>query len=58
MTNTNQFYAGLTPLYHLIYPDWNKSIQYQARMLDSVIREIWGDASSVLDVSCASARKR
>jgi SAM-dependent methyltransferase len=52
MTNTNKFYAGLTPLYHLIYPDWNKSIQNQARMLDSVIREIWVDASSVLDVSC------
>ncbi len=52
MTNTNQFYARLAPLYHLIYPDWDKSIQYQARMLDTVIREIWGDASSVLDVSC------
>jgi 2-polyprenyl-3-methyl-5-hydroxy-6-metoxy-1,4-benzoquinol methylase len=53
MTNTNRFYAGLTPLYHLIYPDWDKSIQHQASMLDSVIREIWGDdASSVLDVSC------
>ncbi|MCP4117908.1 MAG: hypothetical protein GY737_21420 [Desulfobacteraceae bacterium] len=24
MTNTNQFYAGLAPLYHLIYPDWEK----------------------------------
>ncbi len=43
---------GLTPLYHLIYPNWDKSIQHQASMLDSVIREIWGDASSVLDVSC------
>jgi SAM-dependent methyltransferase len=53
MSNTNQFYAGLTPLYHLIYPDWDKSIHYQASMLDSVIREFWGDdALSVLDVSC------
>jgi SAM-dependent methyltransferase len=53
MTNINQFYAALTPLYHLIYPDWDKSIQHQADMLDAVIREIWGnDASSVLDVSC------
>jgi len=53
MTNTNQFYAGLTPFYHLIYPDWDKSIRYQAGMLDAVIREFWGDdALSVLDVSC------
>ena len=53
MTNTNQFYAGLTPLYHLIYPDWDKSIHIQGRMLETVIREIGDDdASSVLDVSC------
>ncbi len=52
MKDTNQFYAGLTPLYHLIYPDWNKSMQYQASILDSVICEIWCGASSVLDVSC------
>ena len=47
-----QFYAGLTPLYHLIHKDWNGSIVHQANKLDSVIREYWGDASSVLDVSC------
>jgi hypothetical protein len=52
MTNTNEFYAGLTPLYHLIYPDWGKSIKRQGEMLDSVIREMWGVASEVLDVSC------
>ena len=53
MTNINKFYSALAPLYHLIYPDWDKSIQYQASMLDSVIREFWGDAPlSVLDVSC------
>jgi len=22
ITNTEEFYAGLPPLYHLIYPDW------------------------------------
>ena len=52
MKETNQFYAGLTPLYHLIYPDWDESIQRQAGMLNSVIREIWGNALTVLDVSC------
>ncbi len=40
-------------MYHLIYPDWDKSIQYQGRMLETVIHEIVDDnASSVLDVSC------
>lgn len=52
MIDTNQFYAGLTPLYHLIYPDWELSIQRQADMLNSVIREFWGDVTTVLDVSC------
>jgi SAM-dependent methyltransferase len=52
MMNTNNFYASLTPLYHLIYPDWDKSIQRQAAMLNSVIRESCVDALTVLDVSC------
>ena len=47
------FYAGLAPFYHLIYPDWESSMARQASMLDSIIREFWGgSASSVLDVSC------
>jgi hypothetical protein len=40
MVNSNEFYAGLTPLYHLVYPDWGKSLKRQADMLDSVIHEI------------------
>jgi SAM-dependent methyltransferase len=53
ITNTDEFYAGLTPLYHLIYPDWDKGMEHQAAMLDGLIREIWGDdTSSILDVSC------
>lgn len=48
-----QFYAGLTPLYHLIYPDWEQSTQRQARDLDSLFRELWGEGvRSLLDVSC------
>ncbi len=48
-----QFYANFTPLYHLIYPNWDKSMERQASMLDSVIKEMWGEAvSTVLDVSC------
>jgi SAM-dependent methyltransferase len=53
MNETKKFYAGLTPLYHLIYPDWEQSIQQQARDLDSLIRELWGDGMRrLLDVSC------
>jgi SAM-dependent methyltransferase len=52
MENIKKFYAGLAPLYHLIYPDWNISIVRQGNMLDAVIRENWGDVSDILDVSC------
>ena len=48
-----KFYAEFTPLYHLIYPDWEKSIERQASMLHAIIAEYWGEeVSSVLDVSC------
>ena len=47
------FYARLTPFYHLIYPDWNKSIERQASMLDAIIRETWDDkVTTVLDTAC------
>jgi SAM-dependent methyltransferase len=52
VNETKTFYAGLTPFYHLIYPNWEASMQRQAGMLDSVIRELWGDISTILDVSC------
>ena len=53
MNNIEQFYAGLSPLYHLIYPDWEQSVRRQARDLDSLFREQWGDGlHRVLDVSC------
>ncbi len=52
-SDLKKFYTRLTPLYHLIYPDWERSIERQASMLDSIIRETWGDdISSILDVSC------
>jgi hypothetical protein len=31
----NKFYAILTPFYHIIYQDWDKSIQKQAFNLDA-----------------------
>ncbi|OGV43041.1 MAG: Tellurite resistance protein TehB [Lentisphaerae bacterium GWF2_49_21] len=49
----NQFYKGLTPYYHLIYQDWEKSIRKQAKDINSIIREKLGDGvHSILDVSC------
>lgn len=49
----SKFYAELTPFYHLIYPDWDKSIEHQASMLDTIIRKHWDeDVNTVLDVAC------
>ena len=49
----------MAPFYHLIYGDWEQSIERQAGMLDAVIRERWGGTppsgmpgASVLDVAC------
>ncbi len=53
MKSSQNFYAGLSPFYHLIYPNWEESISRQASHLDSVIRENWGsNVSSILDASC------
>jgi len=47
------FYDRLAPFYHLIYPDWEASIERQGRALDAVIRARLGDgAHAVLDVTC------
>ncbi len=52
MTSTKDFYDRLAGMYHLIYPDWDKSISEQAVALDRLIKANWPDADSVLDVSC------
>jgi SAM-dependent methyltransferase len=50
---TSQFYDQLTPFYHLIFADWDASIQRQAVYLDSVVRDYVGShVQTVLDVSC------
>ena len=52
-TTIDDFYDQLAPFYHLIYPDWEASIERQASALDSILREIWGDRPlAVLDVAC------
>lgn len=47
------FYDDLSPFYHLVFPDWEASIERQAAALRSIVKEVWGDAvNDVLDVAC------
>jgi SAM-dependent methyltransferase len=49
----SDFYDRLTALYHLIYPNWDESIERQAAQLAALIEARWGsEARSILDVSC------
>ena len=47
-----EFYDQLASLYHLIFVDWDESIERQATQLSSIIHERWPDAATTLDVSC------
>jgi SAM-dependent methyltransferase len=47
------FYDRLAPFYHLVYPDWEASVQRQAAALDGIIRDRWGnECRTILDVAC------
>src|SRR6266542_201436 len=47
------FYDQLAPFYHLIFPDWEASIQRQAAAVDAIVRQRWGEARlDILDVAC------
>jgi len=47
------FYDELAPYYHLIFNDWESSMNRQAGVLDGIIRSEWGDdVNSILDVAC------
>jgi SAM-dependent methyltransferase len=51
--SASEFYDKLAPFYHLIFEDWERSIERQGTALDSLIRSIAGPgARSVLDVAC------
>jgi SAM-dependent methyltransferase len=51
--STSVFYDELACYYHLIYADWQASIDRQAQALDSMIRSEAGpEAHTVLDGSC------
>ncbi len=49
----SDFYDRMAGLYHLIFQDWDESIERQAGQLTDIIRNRWGTgARSILDVSC------
>jgi SAM-dependent methyltransferase len=51
--NPADFYDRLSPFYHLIFADWEASIDRQAEALDDIIKEFWGDrVQTVLDAAC------
>jgi len=48
-----EFYDDLAPFYHLIFENWERSIERQAIALDSIVRSTApNNARSVLDVAC------
>jgi SAM-dependent methyltransferase len=49
----SDFYDQMASLYHLIFADWDQSIQRQAGQLNGIIQERWGTGvGTILDVSC------
>ena len=48
----SEFYDQLADLYHLIFPDWQASIDRQAAQLSAIIHDRWPAARTLLDVSC------
>ena len=48
----DEFYNALSPLYDLIYEDWNASIERQTSQLSKIIETEWPGNRRVLDVSC------
>ena len=51
--SASEFYDKLAPFYHLIFENWERSIERQGTALDSIIRSTARPgARSVLDVAC------
>ena len=47
------FYESLADYYHLIFEDWDRSIHWQAKVLDLLIsRELPGRPLKILDCAC------
>jgi len=48
----DEFYTSLSPFYHLIFADWDKSMERQGAQLSAIIKEQWPHAKTILDASC------
>jgi len=48
----SNFYDQLSPFYHVIFEDWNASVERQGSQLKSVIQSNWLQHQTILDVSC------
>src|SRR5262245_31587940 len=47
------FYDRMAQFYHLIFQDWDESIERQAGQLAGIVEDRWGtDIRSILDVTC------
>jgi SAM-dependent methyltransferase len=46
------FYDEMAPHYHLLFEDWDASIEHQGTALGRIIRERWPNHQVVLDVAC------
>jgi SAM-dependent methyltransferase len=52
-TSVRDFYDALASQYHLVFEDWDESVERQASALDGVIRALLGEGRrTVLDVAC------
>jgi SAM-dependent methyltransferase len=50
---TTEFYKEFTPFAHLVYKDWEASMNWQGDMLSEIIHSQWGSSAKlILDVSC------
>ncbi|MBZ0114911.1 MAG: class I SAM-dependent methyltransferase [Thermoanaerobaculia bacterium] len=52
MNTTAQFYDEIADVYHLIYADWDRSIDVQGQALAGVIEARWENCHRVLDAAC------
>lgn len=51
--STADFYDAMAPFYHLVYPDWQASIETQGAQLTEIIRGRWhADMADILDATC------
>lgn len=48
LSDVRAFYDGLAPLYHLVYENWDASVDRQGAILAALIEERWGPRARVV----------